>query len=102
VSEPLFNVGMVCKDHAPQPGKFAGMNPETFLGKFVKLGFDAINPRSGKETKEHMWVKVTHMADGFLAGTLENDPILICEYQNGDGVLFQVEEIEDIIAEGAS
>jgi hypothetical protein len=103
VSEPLFNVGMVCKDHAPKPGKFAGSEPSIFVGKLIKLGFPAINPRTLNETTEHMWVKVNRLCtegEEQLVGTLENDPFLICEYENGDEVAFKVEEIEDIIAEG--
>lgn len=107
MSEPLFNVGMVCKDHAPKPGKYAGTEPRAFLGKLVKLGFPATNPQTMTETTEHMWVKVsevlepgTYDSGEELVGTLENDPFLICEYENGDEVAFKVEEIEDIIAEG--
>jgi uncharacterized protein YegJ (DUF2314 family) len=109
VNEPLFNVGMVCKDHAPKPGRFAGMKPHTFVGKLVKLGFPATNPQTNKETTEHMWVKVTQQLEvGIystgeeLVGTLENDPFLICEYENGDEVAFKVEEIEDVYTDGDS
>jgi uncharacterized protein YegJ (DUF2314 family) len=101
--EPLFNVGMVCKDHAPKPGRFKDSDPSKLLGEMVKLGFPAKHPLTGKETKEHMWVKVhtviqpgTYQTGEELVGTLNNDPVLDTEYQNGDDVAFKVDEIEDV------
>lgn len=104
MSEPIFNVGLVCKDHAPKPGKFKDNKPADFVGKIVKLGFPATNPLSQKETLEHMWVRVdslvqpgTYDSGEELVGTLDNDPILDCEYACGDEVAFKVEEIEDAV-----
>lgn len=101
MKEPVFNVGLVCKDHAPKPGKFAASDPTKLIGEMVKLGFPAKNPHTGVDTLEHMWVRVTGLLpkgmDGVeLVGTLNNDPVLICEYQDGDRVAFGVEEIEDV------
>lgn len=93
--ESASNFGFVCKEHAPKPGKYQGQEPSLFVGKLVKLGFPA-KRSNGHETIEHMWVKVEKLQDDQLVGTLENDPFLECEYQYGDGVLFQVEEIEDV------
>lgn len=99
--EPLSNVGMVCGPCAEdrlKPGKFIGQDPATFIGKYVKLGFPAKNPATGADTTEHMWVKVDGKYEGEeneeLIGTLNNDPILICEYQCGSQVAFKVAEIE--------
>jgi uncharacterized protein YegJ (DUF2314 family) len=94
--EPLFNVGMVCKDHAPKPGRFKDSDPSKLVGEMVKLGFPATHPHTGKETIEHMWVNVHKVEGQELIGTLNNDPILDCEYQIGDDVAFKVEEIEDV------
>lgn len=101
----MFNVGMVCKEHAPKPGRFADSDPDKFIGEMVKLGFPVKHPRTGVDTLEHMWVKVTGRveknmdADEQLYGTLENDPVLECEYQNGDEIAFNVDEIEDVYKE---
>jgi len=105
MSEPLYNIGLVCADHAPKAGKYAGQEPKTFLGKMVKLGFKAIHPLTNKESIEHMWVEVTHEiedGDERLGGTLDNDPIFICDFRNGDSLAFNVEEIEDVYEEEQS
>lgn len=95
--EPLSNIGPVCDQHAPKPGKFIGQAPASFFGKFVKLGFPAKDPKSGRAVAEHMWVRVEGYGDKQdLRGKLDNDPILECEYQCGDLVAFDVAEIEAV------
>ncbi len=94
--EPLSNIGVVCPKHASKPGKYAGEDPKKFIGKHVKLGFPATDPRNGRQTTEHMWVKVEGLHEMGLQGTVNNDPILNCEYKDGSGVAFGVEEIEAV------
>jgi hypothetical protein len=93
--EPLENIGIVCKEHEPKPGKFIGKDPSSFIGKFVKLGFITKNPRY---KTEHMWVKVeslgTHGTE--LEGVLDSDPVFDVGYECGDGVGFDVSEIEQV------
>ena len=92
--EPLSNVGAVCDDHVSKPGKYAGQDPNNFLNKFVKLGFP-----SSQGTKEHMWVRVSGLGTQGtdLEGVLDNDPILDVGFSCGDGVGFDVSEIETVI-----
>lgn len=101
--EPISNIGRVCGPCAEErlkPGKFAGQDPATFIGRYVKLGFPARFPDTGKDTTEHMWVLVEGRYEGKedeeLIGTLNNDPILICAYQSGSLVAFKVVEIEEL------
>jgi len=95
--EHASNIAAVCEPCAKArlaPGQFKGKDPSSFLGQFVKLGFEATNPKTGEPTTEHMWVLVDGLHELGLQGTLNNDPVLICEYRNGDAVAFSVEEIE--------
>ena len=90
--EPPYNHDFVCIDHEPKPGGFIGQDPSTFIGKCVKLGFPAKDDR-----KEHMWVKVERLGkDTELEGVLDNDPQLDVGYACGDGVGFDVNEIEAV------
>ena len=93
--EPLSNAYAVCSAHASKPGKYAGQDPKSFIGKHVKLSFPAKN--RGKATTEHMWVLVErlHKTKG-LQGTVNNDPVLECAFKDGDTVAFGVHEIEDV------
>lgn len=99
MKEPLSNIGMVCDEHAPKPGKYLGQDPKTFLGKICKLGFPGIHPISGRESLEHMWVSVDRITEkGELQGRLKNDPIFLFDppLEHGDGIGFTVDEIEDV------
>ncbi len=98
MSEPLSNIGLVCPHKAPASGKYAGQDAKQFVGKFIKMAFDATNPRTGEATKEHMWVKVESESQGKLTGTLDNDPILTTDVQFGDEVTLTVDQIEDVLA----
>lgn len=91
------NVGMVCSDCAPKSGSFAGHNPETFVGKYVKLGFKATHPITRRETKEHMWLKVERTDGPLLVGVLDNDPMLETDVKFGDTVNFTASEIEEVL-----
>jgi len=98
---PKDNVRAVCDAHAPRQGRFTGTKPETFLGGMVKLAFKAINPTTGNETLEHMWVEVTELVTSdvyqngeSLIGRLYSEPVLQCDYASGDELAFKVEEIE--------
>lgn len=90
------NVAMVCSDCAPKPGQFTGQNPDTFVDKFVKLGFVAKRD-DGSDTKEHMWVKVQKVEAGdYLLGILHNHPVMWVAFSYGDEVGFHVSEIEQV------
>lgn len=85
------NVGLVCPEHSPKPGKFKGQDPTIFLGKYVKLGFT-----TKQGPIEHMWVKVERLGDQTqLEGVLNNDPVYDTEYKCGEEIGFDVEEIEE-------
>lgn len=102
--EPFTNVGLVCDKHASKPGGFKGQEPENFLGKYVKLGFPAINPITRKSSTEHMWVEVIcvdkkdrRLKNGEqMVGKVSNNPVFDCEYSCGDEVAFSVDEIEAV------
>jgi len=100
-SEPLSNVGSVCSEHAPKPGKYAGQEAKQFVGKIVKMGFKAFHPYTGRQTIEHMWVKVTRVDQNSLVGKLDNEPILVTEpyVQLGDIITLTVDQIEDVVEE---
>lgn len=90
------NVGIVCPEHSPKPNeKYAKEAPESFIGKFVKLGFKGKDP-TGAERTEHMWVEVTAVRDRELVGEVNNVPILEMEYECGDLIGFELDEIEDV------
>lgn len=91
MKESPTNIGFVCKTHEPKPGKFSGQDPKNFLGKFVKLGFPS------PQGTEHMWVIVKRLGSQTqLEGALDNDSIYDTGYDCGDGVGFDVEEIEEV------
>lgn len=104
--ENFNNIHLVPKEQSSKPGKFKGEDPSRFLGGYVKLGFLVQIPDTDQESVEHMWVKVdASLPDPpqnghTLMGVLDNDPILHCEYQRGDGVAFNVDEIEEFISAG--
>jgi hypothetical protein len=96
--ESISNVGFVCQHNAPKAGKYAADDPQTFVGKFVKMAFKAHNPVTGKPTVEHMWVKVTRTSQGKLLGKLDNDPVFVTDpyVQCGDSVSLTTDQIEDV------
>lgn len=97
MSDPTWNIGYVCEEHAPKPGKFTGQDPNLFVGKLVKLGFPYTH-KDGKEAKEHMWVKVLKLGNQTqLEGVLDNHPLRVTDYAYRDGVGFDVEEIEEAV-----
>lgn len=89
--EDRRNIGVVCGCHVPKAGAYKGVDPKTFIGKYVKLGFPS---KCGRV--EHMWVHVEEMDGGKLYGTLNNDPVLDVGFVDGDPVGFTVDEIEAI------
>ena len=102
---------MVCPHHQPKPRPelYARRPLASFVGKHVKLGFDTIpEPAEFKEEfpdrewplKEHMWVKVGHVAPNGteLYGVVDNDPIF-CDFSSGQGVFFTADEIEMVLGE---
>jgi Uncharacterized protein conserved in bacteria (DUF2314) len=96
--EPASNIGMFCAEHSPKPDpKFAGLDPQTLIGRFVKKGFKTADPRV---ELEHMWVKVKRLReDGKLEGVLNNDPGFCPNLKNGDIVTVEMSEIEAIYKE---
>jgi uncharacterized protein YegJ (DUF2314 family) len=97
MKESLGNIGLVCQHTAPTAGKYTGQDAKQFVGKFVKVAFDAAHPLTGKPSKEHMWVKVESEDQGKLTGKLDNDPVFVTELQCGDEVTLTVEQIEELI-----
>lgn len=92
--EPISNYRLLCPKHAPKSGKFAEMSSESFLGKFCKIGFKAVDERI-----EHMWVLANHIEDSKIIGFLNNDPIL--EHNpilvDGSIISFEPKDVEDIL-----
>lgn len=93
--EHSSNYVLVCPAHEPKPGKYKDCDPKSFIGKHVKLGF----PCQMGQT-EHMWVLVHKVEEDKLSGELDNDPVLITDFDPplkcGDWVEFETHEIEDV------
>ena len=68
--------------------------PRSLIGKYIKRAFPAKHPLTGKDMVEHMWVLVTAYKGGRLHGTVNNDPILLCDWQDGSPVEFDPSSIE--------
>ena len=101
MTENPANISAVCGDCSEERlrhGRYTGVDPRTFIGQYVKLGFPATNPADGSPSKEHMWVRVERLAlhGRGLLGKLDNDPVLVCEYKFGDDVVFTVADIEAV------
>lgn len=93
--EPIWNVGIVCSEHAPKSGLFSNSDPELFVGHYVKKAF--LSP-CGR--KEHMWVKITHVSDKAkreMSGILGNDPVYATQYRCDDIIKVLPEEVEQIL-----
>ena len=101
MTEPLDNVGFVCKGCAPAPNPALARHLfKWYLGKYCKLGFPITKgPRAGNN--EYMWVLVTGKTvenrKTMLVGVLNNDPVFVTDYKNGDGVAFGRDEICEIM-----
>lgn len=89
--EPLSNMGLICKNCSPEPGRYKGQNPETFIGNYVKLKF----PTRDEKSNELLWVLVCKLGTQGtqLEGVLVNDPVLDVGFVCLDGVGFDVREI---------
>lgn len=101
MKEPISNIGFVCSEHAPKPGKYTAYDPSKIVGSFCKLGFPCKKP-DGSDLIEHMWVEVTEILGESLKGRLDNDPIGVYEgdfkgLSCGDNVEFTLEEVEEIL-----
>jgi len=88
--EPLSNVGMTCKKHAPKPMGYEGPL-EDLIGKFVERGFTS---KTGDT--EHMWVKVVTVEDDVITGVLDNDPLFVDGLICGDETTVERGQIEAI------
>lgn len=73
---------------------------EFFVGKHVMKAFAGTDPKTGKERREHMWVRVSKVdRKGRLVGKLDNDPMLMMPLSCGDRVTLLVTEIEKVYQE---
>lgn len=96
--EDPFNIRFTCDAHAPQPdSKFLKKPLKSFVGGYVKVGFEALHPRTRQPSTEHMWVKVLRVKKGKLEGTLDNDPIYITPLKCGDVVEVERSQIEEFL-----
>lgn len=92
MQEDPKNIGWVCADHTPKPDPQFFKKPlDWFVGKNCKLGFPT--GRTEAPFLEFMWVYVTGSDEGSLIGKLNNDPLFVEEYKDGDGVAFDRDEI---------
>lgn len=95
--EPLSNIRHTCSSCSVRPDPYWAEKPdEFFIGKYVKLGFEA----QGGPEKEHMWVEVTgtrtRQGDVCLVGVLNNDPVYCPNLHDGMRVEFTKDEIEAV------
>jgi hypothetical protein len=94
------NIRPVCEHHAAKPDPQYFEKPfDWFFGKFCKLRFPT--GRMDSPMYESMWVKVERVQDHdgkpMLLGELNNDPMYVAEYKCGDGVLFDRNEVCDVL-----
>ena len=97
--EPLENMGLIhegCVEKRREAMQviLKDVKPAQLVGKFVKASFPA------GEQNEHMWVKVTGLAedpDHDIRGELNNDPILVTDMKNGDIIELKMSEIEQVL-----
>jgi uncharacterized protein YegJ (DUF2314 family) len=93
------NVNFVCTSHAPKPrSKYSRKPVGFFLEKHVKIAFPARHPVTGKDTFEHMWVKVLGFEGRRLIGQLDNNPVFDTGVKLHDQVTLLRSEIEDVYA----
>ncbi len=95
VRESGSNIGLVCPEHAPQPGKYAGRDPKDFMGNYVKV---ALQER-GTDRKERLWVVIDGIEDGKLTGLINNDPVLDIGYKCDDRITISVGDIIEVFEE---
>lgn len=94
--EPMENIRTFCNKHSPKPdARLQKLSLNHFVGKFVKIAFEADDP---KVRAEHMWVKVqmADMKNDELVGVLANDPMFCDGLKNGDQVILKKELIEAV------
>jgi hypothetical protein len=92
------NIGWICPEHTPKPDSQYFDKPlEWFVGKYCKLGFPT--GRLEPPFTEFMWVFVTVQKQNFLFGKLDNDPLFVEEYKDGDVVAFERNEICAVVNE---
>jgi len=92
------NIDWKCDAHAPKPEKVWGrMAPAWFIGKCVKKGFSGVDPRTGKESLEHMWVQIFKADGQVLVGRLANAPLFQMPLKPGDWLRVEIPEIEDVL-----
>jgi len=98
--EPQSNLFMTCGEHSAKPNPNAvNYPPEWYIGKWVKLGFDA-PPESGNR-KEHLWVRVlekSQRSDYELKGVTDNDPVVV-DIPCGTAIDFTRDEVEAALNE---
>jgi uncharacterized protein YegJ (DUF2314 family) len=91
------NIGIMHKDAAKERhAKWQKENKDTVIkvGDIVKKEFV-----QGKDT-EHMWVGITKVIDkDHFEGTLDQDPLVIDFVKNGDKVLVNKADIEQLYVE---
>ena len=93
MSESMRNIRFV-EGLNPNP-KYKKETPIWFVEKYCKLAFPCPDGRS-----EYMWVKVGGFAKNStyeLCGSLNNDPVYATNFQDGDEVEFNRDEIIDVI-----
>jgi len=98
------HIGLVCSEHASRPRpEFATRPTTSFIGHFVKLGFDIpeeIQIMTGVGSKEHMWVAISGLAeheDHDLHGFLFDAPHFAYPWVTFAELELILEEIEDVM-----
>jgi uncharacterized protein YegJ (DUF2314 family) len=88
-----------CAPKADPEGIYSAKPPEFFVGKFAKIAFNDGGP---DDRSEYMWilVKGTDRDDRELWGELNNDPQLVQNWEIGDEVSFNRNEIRQVLSEG--
>lgn len=89
------NIRRICKECAEKKHEETQRNLpplNELIGKHVKKAF------TDDHGVEHMWVEVqsVNTAAGTLIGILDNEPVLVTNFQVGDEVIVYISEIEEV------
>lgn len=92
--EPDSNIGRICNQCAPRPGRYAKTEPAEFLGKLVKVAFPTHDSRW---IHENMWVLIDEISGSELGGVLNNDPHCVAGLKCGDRVQVKPEAVLEVL-----
>lgn len=82
---------------------YTNLADQVFLGKKIRLGLPAVDPRSGNQILEFLQIKISHKISQTdeLLGQIIEEPNYISNYRFGDVIAFHKSEISEMCSEGS-